>query len=227
MTTTGRMLPALLPPDQVARTYTRVAPIYDAWAALTETRARRASLARAAARDGETILEVAVGTGLAFAELARANPHGLTEGIDLTDAMLARARTKVAALPGRHRLRVGDARALDFPDGHVDLLINNYMFDLLPEDDFAGVLAEFFRVLAPGGRMVLTNMTRSDRLLGRIYEWIYRVRPALMGGCRGVELAEAVTAAGFTDLVRDTVFQLGFPSEILAARKPVAATAAR
>jgi ubiquinone/menaquinone biosynthesis C-methylase UbiE len=211
--------PALLPDDQVVRAYTRVAPVYDAWAALTETRARRASLARAAVTNGDAILEIAVGTGLAFAELVRANPSGVTEGIDLTEAMLGRARTKVAGLPGRHRLRVGDARRLDFSDDRFDLVINSYMFDLLPEAEFATVLGEIRRVLVPGGRMVLTNMTRSEGAVARLYDWVYRHRPALVGGCRAIELSDAVARAGFVDVDRATVKQLGVTSEIVSARK--------
>src|SRR5437868_4592101 len=91
---------ARIPQEAIPSVYARVAWIYDVWAALTETRARRACLVRAAVRDGETVLEVAVGTGLAFRELVCANPSGRTEGIDLTEAMLARALRKVEGLPG-------------------------------------------------------------------------------------------------------------------------------
>ena len=218
--TDHRSQPALLPHDQVVRAYTRVAPLYDVWAGLTETRARRASLSLADVRDGEAVLEVAVGTGLAFAELVRTNRRGVTEGIDLTDAMLSRARARVAGLPGRHRLRTGDARCLDFPDAQFDVVLNSYMLDLLPDDDIATVLGELRRVLVPGGRIVLTNMTRSDSAVARVYEWIYRRRPSLVGGCRAIEMTTAVSAAGFIDVKRETVTQLGVTSEILRARKP-------
>ena len=58
--------------------------------------------------------------------------------------------------------RNGHARALDFGDGEFDVLINNYMFDLLPDDDFDAILAGFRRVLRPGGRIVVAGMTRGD-----------------------------------------------------------------
>jgi SAM-dependent methyltransferase len=172
----ARRLEAVVSQERVPAVYARIARIYDLWAALTETRARRACLERAAVRDGESVLEVAVGTGLAFRELVRANPSGLTEGVDLTEAMLARARHKVAGLPGRHRLQVGDARHLEFPDASFDVLV-------------------------------------------------YRVRPELLGCCRGVTLAPSLSAAGFVEVRRESLSQLGFPSEIVTARVPAAPAA--
>ena len=53
-------------------------------------------------------------------------------------------------------------------ENSFDLLINNYMFDLLPEPDFEPVLAEFGRVLKPGGRLVLANMAREGTLVQSI-----------------------------------------------------------
>jgi ubiquinone/menaquinone biosynthesis C-methylase UbiE len=210
---------ARLPPEKVASTYRRVAPIYDVWARLTEQRARARCFELASVRDGESVLEVAVGTGLLFEQLVRGNPHGRTEGVDLTDGMLARAQTKVRDLPGEHHLAIGDARRLDFADTLFDLLVNNYMFDLLPEEHFAPVLAEFRRVLRPAGRLVLVNMAISDALPSRIWESLYRLDPRILGGCRGVSLARAVAEAGFVVEHEERLSQLGFPSEIVVARK--------
>ncbi|MCC6551742.1 MAG: class I SAM-dependent methyltransferase [Polyangiaceae bacterium] len=211
--------PARVPQSRIARVYQRIAPIYDVWAHLTEARARTACLDAAGDVDGLRVLEVAVGTGLVFAELVRRNPTGLTEGIDITPAMLERARAKVEGLCGAHRLRVGDARALDFADGSFDLLVSNYMFDLLPEADFAPILAEFHRALRPGGRMVLVNMARGDSLSARLWEWAYRKAPELLGGCRGVELALHVERAGFGAIARRDLTQLTFPSEVITATR--------
>jgi ubiquinone/menaquinone biosynthesis C-methylase UbiE len=217
--TPTKSLEAHIPQAEIPNVYGRIARVYDVWAHLTERKARSACLDAAKVRDGEHVLEVAVGTGLAFRELVRLNPSGVTEGIDLTEPMLARARAKVAKLPGQHRLRVGDAHALDFADGAFDLLVNNYMFDLLPEADFAPVLAEFHRVLKPGGRLVLVNMAQGASFGTRLWELVYRASPALLGGCRGVSLVPHLEAAGFREIVRSYVSELGFPSEIITARR--------
>jgi ubiquinone/menaquinone biosynthesis C-methylase UbiE len=218
-TPSSTTLPAGLSQRDVIDVYRRIAPVYDLWAHLTEARARRRCLELAGIRNGERVLEVAVGTGLLFAEIVRSNPDGRNEGIDATDAMLERARRRVVRLGGNHHehLAVGDARRLDFPDASFDVLVNTYMFDLLPEEDFAGVLAEFARVLCPGGRMVLVNMARCDRWHGKLWEAIYRIRPSLLGGCRGVSVAPYVAEAGFAQVTVEVIYQSGVPSEVICA----------
>jgi len=102
-------------------------------------------------RDGEAVLEVAVGTGLLFADVLRQNPHGRNEGIDLTEAMLDRARAKAERSGATNwQLRVGDAYRLDVADASFDVVVNSYLFDLLPEPDFPTVLGELHRALRPG-----------------------------------------------------------------------------
>ena len=54
------------------------------------------------------------------------------------------------------------------------------MFDLLPETDFSQVLAEFQRVLRPGGRLAMVNMTNGERWYNGLWQRIYRIRPALL-----------------------------------------------
>ncbi len=128
----------------------------------------------------------------------------------------ARARAAQSGVSG-YDISVGDAYALRFPDSQFDLLMNAYMFDLLPEEDFATVLKEFKRVLKPNGRIVLVNMTKAERFYQRIWESIYHINPRWLGGCRGVLLSPALSKAGFKDVQREMVSQLGFPSEIIAA----------
>ncbi|MDH3429317.1 MAG: methyltransferase domain-containing protein [Gammaproteobacteria bacterium] len=201
---------------RVADIYQKIAPSYDLWARLTESRARDRCLELAAIQNGEDVLEVAVGTGLAFERILAANPSGRNEGIDLTEAMLIRAERKAAKSgSSNYRLRVGDAYDLDFSDNSFDVLINNYMFDLLPQRDFLAVLGEFKRVLRPGGRLAMVNMTNAERWYNGIWERIYRLNPALLGGCRGVSLLPELDTCGFRQIRREYMSQLTFPSEIL------------
>lgn len=54
-----------------------------------------------------------------------------------------------------------DARELSFPDETFDLVYNAYIFDLMDAEDFPVILSEFWRVLKPGGRLVLVNMSKN------------------------------------------------------------------
>ena len=207
--------------DRISDIYRKIAPSYDLWAWLTESKARDRCLEFAAIQNGEEVLEVAVGTGLAFERILEANPSGQNDGIDLTEAMLIRAETKASKSgSSNYRLRVGDAYDLDFQDDSFDVLINNYMFDLLPQQDFLIVLEEFARVLRPGGRLAMVNMTKGERWYNGIWERIYRINPALLGGCRGVSLLTQIEVFGFTQTKREYMSQWIFPSEIIFGVAP-------
>jgi ubiquinone/menaquinone biosynthesis C-methylase UbiE len=215
------MLDAHIDKNRIPDIYRRIAPSYDLWAWLTESKARDRCLELAAIQDGESVLEVAVGTGLAFDKILKSNPSGQNEGIDLTEAMLDRAeRRAVRTGLDNYRLRIGDAYDLDFPDDVFDVLVNNYMFDLLPQQDFATVLDEFKRVLRPGGRLAMVNMTKGKRWYNGIWERIYRLNPALLGGCRGVELVPQLEACGFIETRREYFSQMTFPSEVVCGLAP-------
>jgi len=212
------MLDARIKKNQVSDVYGKIAPIYDIWAWLTEGEARTRCLELAAIRDGEDVLEVGVGTGLAFVKILEANPSGRNEGVDLTSAMLMRAERR-AARSGHegYRLRIGDAYDLPYPDDSFDVVVNHYMFDLLPQRDFVTVLAEFRRVLRPGGRLALVNMTHGKHWYNSIWNLLYRMSPALLGGCRPVSLLPALRQCGFRETTREHVSQFSFPSEVIFA----------
>jgi len=210
------LLDAQVEKSRIPDIYRRIAPSYDLWAWLTESKARDRCLELAAIQNGEEVLEVAVGTGLAFEKILESNPSGRNEGIDLTEAMLIRADRRAARSGSdNYCLKIGDAYELDFPDDSFDVLINNYMFDLLPQQDFLTVLKEFKRVLRDGGRLAMVNMTMGERWYNGLWERIYRINPALLGGCRGVELLPQLGACGFIETKREYISQLTFPSEIV------------
>ncbi len=214
------MLEARLTQNEVIESYTGKAGVYDLWAALTESKARTRALAMAEVVDGSAILEVAVGTGLMFRELVQRNPQGVNRGLDLTPAMLNKARKKIAPLELRDtELTQGSAFALPYADASFDLLVNNYMFDLMPEADFLPLLAEFRRVLKPGGRLLLINMTQAQRWYQGFWQRVYQLNPHWMGGCRGVSLRPYLKQSGFEAIREERVTQLGFPSEILLGTK--------
>ena len=216
-----KILKAFVKKADIPKVYRSIAPIYDIWGMLTETKARRRCLELAKIQDGEKVLEVAVGTGSAFVEILKKNPHGWNAGMDLTEEMLSRARKKAGKLGiGNYSLEPGDAYDLSYSDEEFDVVLNNYMFDLLPEQDFPMILGGFFRVLRPGGRLVMANMTKPLHWYNALSELVYRIRPSLLGGCRGVYLLPYLESAGFIDTQREYISQMTFPTEVICGLKP-------
>jgi len=101
----------------------------------------------------------------------------------------------------------------------VDLLVNNYMFDLIAFDDMDTILEEFKRVLKKGGKLILVNMTAGESFGSGIYSLIYRISPKLFGGCRSVQLSDKLENHGFEVISREYYQQLWFPSEVILALK--------
>ncbi len=114
----------------------------------------------AGVQPGERVLDVASGPGTTTLLLAR--EFGATvDGIDLAATSVERASAAAAAagVDDRVRFHVGDAEQLPFPDGAFDVVISECAFCTFPDKPTAA--AEFARVLAPGGRVGLTDVTVS------------------------------------------------------------------
>jgi ubiquinone/menaquinone biosynthesis C-methylase UbiE len=197
-----RILEVRRPPEEVPATYNRLAPVYEVWARLTESRARRRVLALAEPGPAEDILEVATGTGAQLVELAYRNPRGRNVGVEVAEGMLAKTRRRLAAR-GLDAVEVirADARQLPFADQSFDLIVNSYMLDLLPRNEIPRVLAEFRRLLRPDGRLVMSNMTLGERRAHRVWDALYARGIVLTANCRGVLAAPVVAELGFTEIV--------------------------
>jgi ubiquinone/menaquinone biosynthesis C-methylase UbiE len=207
--------------EEVKREYSHVSGIYDLWERLTESKAVNRALELADIRDGESVLEVAVGTGTAFQKIVEANRHGRNEGIDLSPAMLSAATRRMKAFDAAsYHLQIGNAYELPFDASGFDLVINNYMLDLLPESDFVAILSEFFRVLRPSGRLVIVTMAFGEKRYNHVWHWVARHSPSLLINCRPVLIEKYVTAAGFKSVRVEQSSQNTFPSQILTAIKP-------
>ena len=107
---------------------------------------------------GETVVDLGCGAGtdlLIAAQMVGA--EGRVIGIDMTPAMLERARESAEAL-GLRNVEVHEAliETLPLPDASVDAVISNGVIDLVPDKD--AVLAEIDRVLRPGGRLQIADV---------------------------------------------------------------------
>jgi len=213
-------LDARISQDKIASVYDGIAPIYDIWSKFTESRAARKAINLANIKDGQTILEVAVGTGIVFSEIVKSNPNGLNIGIDLSQGMLDKSIQRMNKLSAsNYQLNLGTAFDLKIESNTIDILMNNYMFDLIPFKNMNEILIEFNRVLKTRGQLVLVNMTEGEKFGSGLYEFIYRISPKTLGGCRGVKLSEQLKQAGFQVASREYCQQMFFPSEVISAIK--------
>ena len=212
--------------DTIQRAYDRRKWVYSKTIAVVEWPYHLQAIEQAAIQPGEAVLEVAVGPGLALMELAkRVGPQTMIHGADLSPGMLDMTRRRLSKAGfSRLDLRQSDARRLPFKDAQFDVAYNAYMLDLIPESDMADILAEFKRVLKPGGRLVLLNMSKpsleAKDSRERLYKFLPRVLTLyLLGACRPVLMAPTVHQAGFLDVER-TFIGGRAPSEIVVAHKP-------
>jgi arsenite methyltransferase len=110
-------------------------------------------------KSGERVLDLGSGAGtdsLVAAQMVGERGH--VTGIDMTPAMLAKARTAAAEMRlANVEFVEGEAERLPFPDESFDVVISNGVVDLIPDKD--AVFAELHRVLVPGGRLQIADVT--------------------------------------------------------------------
>jgi phosphatidylethanolamine/phosphatidyl-N-methylethanolamine N-methyltransferase len=141
----------------VESVYSRIASVYDVVFGLPLDPGRRRAIRRMALKPGERVLEIGVGTGINLHLYPSACE---VTGIDLSRAMLDKARARAAAVP-RERIRLleMDAADLRFPDNSFDVVYAAYLVSVVP--DPIAVVSEMKRVCRPGGRLVILNHFRS------------------------------------------------------------------
>ena len=165
-----------LAPDAVRSMFDRIAPVYDlmnrVMTAGLDVRWRRRA-ARAVVHDGDRVLDAACGTGdLALADLAAG--AGRVTGLDFSEQMLVRARRKSTEIEWIQ----GDLLALPFADATFDAATVG--FGVRNVADLELALRELRRVLRPGGRLAILEITQPRGLLRVFFGvWFDRVVPLL------------------------------------------------
>jgi len=173
-------------------------------------------------RDGETVLDLGSGGGLdVLLSASRVGLAGKAYGLDMTDEMLAVARTAAReADAGNVEFLKGHIEAIPLPDQSVDVIISNCVINL--SGDKPAVLAESFRVLRPGGRLGVSDILAEDHLSPA--DRIDRGREvgAIAGALSFTEYRDGLAQAGFTAITITPTHQVadGLHSAIVRAARP-------
>ena len=154
----------------------------------------------AALKSGETVLDLGSGAGFdAFLASAAVGATGRVIGVDMTPAMVSRARAN-AEHNGFDNVdfRLGEIERLPVADGVVDAIISNCVINLSP--DKLAVFRESFRVLREGGRLVISDVVASAELPEELRGDLALYSGCVAGASLISELEEMMSSAGFEDI---------------------------
>lgn len=167
-------------------------------------------IALATLQAGEVVIDLGSGAGFdCFLAAQKVGDSGKVIGVDMTAEMLEKAREN--ARKGNYRnveFRLGEIEHLPVADNFADILVSNCVINLSP--DKAQVFREAFRVLKPGGRMMISDIV----LLTDLPEPIQQSADAYAGCLAGALLRDdylnKIEAAGFRNIevVDDTIFPI-------------------
>jgi len=182
---TSPTAPGVLEEAQVQAMFDRIAGLYDRMNTVMTAGLhhdwRRRAVDLAAPPAGSRVLDVATGTGdLALELAARVGPGGEVVATDFSERMLSLAREKAAGAPGA-AVRFEAANALELPYPDHEFAAATVGFGARNFSDLSRGLAEMARVVQPGGRVVVLEITTPQRPpLSTFFElWFDRVVPAL------------------------------------------------
>lgn len=171
-------------------------------------------VALASLKEGETVLDLGSGPGFdCFLAANKVGKSGKVIGVDMTPDMLDRAREN--ARKGNYanvEFRLGEIENLPAADSSVDAVISNCVINLAP--DKKRVFKEAYRVLKPGGRLMVSDIVLTKELPDDIKNSVDAYIGCISGAIRKKEYLEAIKNAGFTEV--GIVDEVHFPIELMA-----------
>lgn len=151
-------------PAETEGSMIRWAPYYDLVTNLMmlghARRLRTTTVDHALIKPGDNVLDVGCGTGEVTLLAKTRAKHGRVYGIDPSPEMITVARRKAACKGLEIDFRVGMIEALPFPDSSIDVVTSSLMMHHLPENLKVSGLTEIYRVLKPGGRLLIADFMR-------------------------------------------------------------------
>lgn len=168
----------------------------------------------ASLKDGEVVLDLGSGAGFdCFLAAGRVGRKGRVIGVDMTAEMLERAREN--ARTGGYQnveFRLGEIENLPVADNNADLVISNCVINLSPDKE--RVFREAYRVLKPGGRLMLSDIVLLEELPPSVQESVSAYVGCLAGATLKDTYLDAMKKAGFKSV--KVIEETEFGAEFLA-----------
>jgi len=167
--------------------------------------------ALAGLKEGETVLDLGAGAGIdCFLASKKVGSSGRVIGVDMTPQMIDRARENVRKSGAANiEFRLGEIENLPAADNSVDVIISNCVINLSPEKD--RVFREAFRVLKPGGRMMVSDLVLKRPLPKALQESVEVYAVCVAGAMLRDEYLREIQAAGFRRV--EVVSETSFPAD--------------
>lgn len=189
-------------PDDIRKSYGLFSKFYGFLEEKFEKGVRERGLELLSIKEGEIVLEIGIGTGLALKEIAGSvGSAGKAYGLDITPQMLKKTKERLrkVGLMDKVELYEGDARAIPCEDNMFDAVYMAATLELFDTPDIPRVLNEIKRVLKSNGRLGIASLSKEGRegfWFSRFYEWVHQRFPRY-ASCRPIYVARAVRDAGF------------------------------
>lgn len=156
-------------------------------------------IALASLKPGETVLDLGSGPGLdCFLAANKVGPTGKVIGIDMTPEMIAKARKNAKKKYPTVEFRLGEIEKLPVADNSVDVIISNCVINLSP--DKPKVFKEAFRVLKPGGRLMVSDVVTTNQLPDDLKKSIGAYVGCLSGAIMKGQYLGTIKQVGFKDV---------------------------
>ncbi len=157
-------------------------------------------IALASLKKGEAVLDLGSGAGFdCFLAADRVGPEGKVIGVDMTPEMLEKARENEKKNKFTNiEFRLGEIENLPVADGIIDIIISNCVINLSP--DKSSVFLEAFRVLKPGGRIMVSDIVLTKELPDNIKDNVSAYVGCISGAIIKEDYLSTIEKAGFTDI---------------------------